>query len=50
MVDCDYNDIEGVGVKPDIEVLFNWNTLRNNQKDLQLNAAVDHIRKATREQ
>ena len=49
MVDCDYNDIEGFGVKPDIESPFNYNALVNEYKDYQLNEAVNYIRKNTRE-
>jgi hypothetical protein len=45
MVDCDYNDIEGVGVQPDIEVPFNSSTLMDGHKDSQLNRAVDYLRK-----
>ena len=45
MVDCDYNDIEGFGVQPDIEVKFDRNSLINNHKDAQLNRAVDYLRK-----
>ncbi|MBQ6069142.1 MAG: hypothetical protein IJK84_06535 [Bacteroidales bacterium] len=44
MVDCNYDDIEGVGVKPDIEVKFDRHSLMNNHKDLQLNRAVDYLR------
>ena len=45
MVDCDYKDIEGVGVQPDIEVKFNQSTLMTDHKDAQLNRAVDYLRK-----
>lgn len=45
MVDCDYKDIEGVGVQPDIEVPFNSQSLMNDHKDSQLNRAVDYLRK-----
>jgi hypothetical protein len=45
MVDCNYDDIEGVGVQPDIEVKFNGGTLMTGGKDLQLNRAVDYLRK-----
>lgn len=46
MVDCNYDDIEGVGVQPDIEVKFNGSALRAiNGKDVQLNRAVDYLRK-----
>ena len=45
MVDCDYKDIEGVGVQPDIEVRFDRNALLTNKKDVQLNRAVDYLRK-----
>lgn len=45
MVDCDYKDIEGVGVQPDIEVRFNRGSLMSDHKDLQMNRAVDYLRK-----
>ena len=45
MVDCNYGDIEGVGVQPDIEVKFNRSALMTGGKDSQLNSAVDYLRK-----
>ncbi len=44
MVDKDYNQVEGVGVKPDIEVLFNRNRLWNEGLDIQLERALRYIK------
>lgn len=43
MVDRDYNSLEGVGVQPDIEVLFNASELRRGV-DAQLNRALEYLR------
>lgn len=44
MVDKDYNDIEGVGVQPDIQVLFKRDRLVNEGYDNQLERAVSFIK------
>lgn len=47
MVDCDYQDIEGVGVQPDIEVLYDRDALVNKHTDNQLNRAIKFLREKT---
>ncbi len=44
MVDKDYNQVEGFGVQPDIEVLFNRNRLWNDGVDVQLQRAINYIK------
>lgn len=44
MVDRDYRQVEGVGVQPDIEVLFDRNRLWNDKVDVQLNRAITFIK------
>lgn len=44
MVDKDHNRVEGVGVQPDIEVLFNRNRLWDDGVDVQLQRAVNYIK------
>ena len=46
MVDKDYNDIEGIGVPPDIEVKYDMHGLMYNHVDNQMDAAVDFIKGA----
>lgn len=43
MVDRDYNDVEGVGVQPDIEVLYSAESLERG-KDSQLERAIRYIK------
>lgn len=44
MVDINHNDVEGVGVQPDHEVLFNYNRLVNEKKDLPVENAIYYIK------
>jgi len=44
MVDKDYNQVEGVGVQPDIEVRFNRDRLWNDGVDVQLQRAINYIK------
>ena len=46
MVDKDFNDIEGIGVPPDIEVKYDMHGLMYNHVDNQMDAAVDFIKEA----
>lgn len=48
MVDKDFNDIEGIGVQPDIEVKYDHHALMNQGKDNQMDAAVAYLKEATR--
>lgn len=43
MVDKDYNDVEGVGVQPDIEIKYSKSRLEDG-KDDQLNRAIRYIK------
>jgi hypothetical protein len=43
MVDKDFNDVEGVGVKPDIEIKYNRKRLESGYDD-QLDRAIRYIR------
>ncbi len=44
MVDKDYNQVEGVGVQPDIEVLFKRDRLWDDGVDVQLQRAVNYLK------
>lgn len=44
MVDKDYQPVEGVGVQPDFEILFNRDRLVNDGKDVQLENAIYFIK------
>jgi hypothetical protein len=43
-VDKDFNQVEGVGVQPDIEVLYNRNRLWNDNVDVQFERAISFIK------
>ncbi len=44
MVDKDYNQVEGVGVQPDIEYPYLGNRLFNDKRDFQLERAISYIK------
>ncbi len=44
MVDKDYNQVEGVGVQPDIEVLFKRDRLWDDGVDVQLQRAINYLK------